>query len=740
MEDGVGGGVGVDWWSPRSDDAETTVYFYGMDPDRRVAVAASVSAAVARVMSSETEPHREAAVLLMGERDEALAAHLARGAAPGEIQEVFGRAERVLQSLKVFIGSAGSGDGAREVHLLDLVLDSVTAAATVLMGMAEVRSRGGQLVRASEIADAAELGQFASECTAVHGDARAILGADTAASSAIAAMVAPPGSAAAGASVAIQETDDEGKPLKPFRILLNGLCAVAEARRLSMHSDCVVAPHVHPRTGRTTYSYQDTGDFEEWAQGEMSQMRNPPLWDAWTDIGGGKLDKLFHMIQSTAVQNFPRIELDRHVFSFDNGVYVTDKNAFFSTDPADPSYATLATNPVMACKYHDAPFNAAWTTCANPMYDIPTPNFDRIFALQGYALPERKPDGDTSTCTATDPGRALFQMYALIGRVLYKLGEEDNLQVVPFVWGMAKTGKSIIAAVVAAFFSFSSVGILGNTHEKTFGTSQLVDKMIVVGPEIGDGLTIDQNTFQSMVSGDEPVSFPRKFLNPVQLPRYDIPMFLCGNKPPPFVDNQGSVTRRFAGLYFPNVLPADKVDTQLKAKIMGEIGAIICKCNRAYKLMMADFARMGGSDFWAYAAPAFVDSSTKMLMNIEPLIGFVESPEVELDDYAECHEADLRTRFQQWAKENQITKLRPWKDSSDSVFGNKGITRILRRGQPTTLRGIKLTGFGPATDAPPPVPSAGPTTTTSPHGGAAATAAAVAAAAAAGPDGLYGQV
>ena len=68
-------------------------------------------------------------------------------------------------------------------------------------------------------------------------------------------------------------------------------------------------------------------------------------------------------------------------------------------------------------------------------------------------------------------------MYALLGRLLYEVGQRDNWQVLLFVKGMAGSGKSTIAKLIRNCYPSHLVGTLGSKMEETFGLSAIADKL-----------------------------------------------------------------------------------------------------------------------------------------------------------------------------------------------------------------------------------------------------------------------
>ena len=94
-------------------------------------------------------------------------------------------------------------------------------------------------------------------------------------------------------------------------------------------------------------------------------------------------------------------------------------------------------------------------------------------------------------------------MYAMVGRLIYEVGEKDGWQVVPFLKGAASSGKStILTRVCRGLYEPADVGTLSNNIERKFGLSALADKLIFIGPEIKSDIALEQAEFQSIVSGE----------------------------------------------------------------------------------------------------------------------------------------------------------------------------------------------------------------------------------------------
>lgn len=117
-------------------------------------------------------------------------------------------------------------------------------------------------------------------------------------------------------------------------------------------------------------------------------------------------------------------------------------------------------------------------------------------------------------------------LFIFIGRLFYETNSADSWQVIPFLKGVAGTGKSTVIKVVQAIYKPSQVGVLGNNSQRQFGLSSLVGKTIFIVPEVKGDFQLDQAEFQSIVTGEE-VSLAVKHESP-WVGRWVIPGIMAG--------------------------------------------------------------------------------------------------------------------------------------------------------------------------------------------------------------------
>lgn len=322
----------------------------------------------------------------------------------------------------------------------------------------------------------------------------------------------------------------------------------------------------------------------------------------WLDLTAGQgiagMKALEEYLINCDDPEVPEIATDRTVFSFENGVYLAKQETFVPYAEAERFFPP--NQYPIACKHHRMPFDPQWIKVADPI-DIPTPAFDTIMESQHWSPDVRR------------------WVFVLLGRLFYDVGEFDDWQVVPFLKGLAGTGKSAVLNFVREIYEDSDVGIISNTIEKQFGLSAVCDKYLAIADDIRKNMQLDQTEFQNSISGNG-VSCAVKFKNPKIVKPWFCTQLWSGNEPPGFHDNSGSVGRRFAVLLFAYLVLHP--DGSLPDRLLDELAAFICKANRCYKNMIRRHGRRG---IWEILPQEFKEQRSELTATSNALVGFLNS-------------------------------------------------------------------------------------------------------------------
>lgn len=246
------------------------------------------------------------------------------------------------------------------------------------------------------------------------------------------------------------------------------------------------------------------------------------------------------------------------------------------------------TVPCVAASEHEkaellAAARAAACAADSSWTRIPTPHLQSIFDHQQF------------------PREVCEWAYALMGRLLYEVNEADGWQVIPFLKGRARTGKStLLNDVCRNFFDAAEVGVLSNNIERGFGLGALVDKFLFIGNDIKSDLQLDREAFQSIASGGSLQVTPLKH-HAARAVRWRTTGILAGEETPSWVDGDGDgaandIVRHFVVFEFGNAVGSDDQDPYLFKKLHAELPRILVKCNRAYQALVR---RVGARTVWS---------------------------------------------------------------------------------------------------------------------------------------------
>lgn len=328
---------------------------------------------------------------------------------------------------------------------------------------------------------------------------------------------------------------------------------------------------------------------------------NVEQWKMMTSKASMPLD-LTHHLQRTDDIQFPEITKTRSMWSFHNGILDGKTMTFYPYDSPkcaelDPSLATA--------KYFPQDLKEEWLT--EDWYTIPTPHIQHILDFQKF-------DREVSEW-----------MYAFLGRLCFDVNELDGWQVIPFLKGLAGTGKSTIVTKVAKnFYEAEDVKTMSNNIEKKFGLSSIMDAYLFLAPEVKGDIALDQAEFQSCISGED-VSVAVKN-HQARSGNWKVPGIMAGNEVPNWRDNSGSILRRIVTFGFDSFVNQDQVDTQLGKKLVDEVGITLVKCLRAYHTKIA---HVGRKDVWDCLPPYFHEVQKKISQSTSPVQNFLDSDRVQ---------------------------------------------------------------------------------------------------------------
>jgi len=392
-----------------------------------------------------------------------------------------------------------------------------------------------------------------------------------------------------------------------------------------------------------TRAWKPIKDIKDFIYDETQKEDNTEMWMNLTNRGGMANDVIRHLQNCKDIQ-FSEIKKDRHVWSFSNGLldarpiddnrdYIGGPLRFTFYEYNSPQFAEL--DPMLvSCKYFDLPFDPHDST--PDWYNISTPNFQKVLDYQKF---------EESVCR---------WIYVFMGRLCFDVNELDGWQIIPFLKGIAQSGKStLITKVARKFYECEDVATLSNNIEKKFGLQSIYKGFLFISPEIKGDLQLEQAEFQSMVSGED-VSVARKNETAISM-QWKTPGMLGGNEVPNWKDNSGSILRRLATVNFGRQIAPDVADPHLESKLELEMPNILCKCVRAY----LDYAnKYADKDIWNVLPKYFKQIQNQVATVTNSLQHFLCSEKFRFGKDLCIPQKVFVAQFNQHCRENNLGTFR----------------------------------------------------------------------------------
>jgi len=395
--------------------------------------------------------------------------------------------------------------------------------------------------------------------------------------------------------------------------------------------------------GHLTKAWKTVLEIKDFVYLYSQKEEKYDMWKNMTSKGSIVTDTIRHLTNCRDLQ-FPAIKKNRNVWSFRNGIFVGKFLTEAAKDSARPVYDSRFYEytseefkhldpTIVSSKYFDLEFNPAGLQ-APDWYDIPTPHMQSVMDYQEFS---------------EDVSRWL---YVFCGRLCFPVNEMDSWQVIPFLKGIARSGKStIITKICKKFYEGQDVRTLSNNIEKKFGLESIHEGFMFISPEIKGDMALEQSEFQSLVSGED-MSIARKNKTAVSL-TWTVPGILAGNEVPHWKDNSGSVLRRLMTWNFGRQVA--EADPHLDEKLDQEMASILCKCVRAY----LEYAqKYSDQDIWNVVPKYFMDIQNQVAMVTNTLQHFLASEKVTYGKDLFCPQKQFVTAFNQHCQENNLGRPR----------------------------------------------------------------------------------
>jgi hypothetical protein len=447
---------------------------------------------------------------------------------------------------------------------------------------------------------------------------------------------------------AADEEEEQNNPYQKLLLFLLNQTYLLKMRRYGDHC----CKQVATPDGHLTKAWKEVIEIKDFVYHYTQKENKYDMWKNMTARGANVGDTVKHLTNCKDLQ-FPEIRKNRHVWSFKNGLYVGKEwngtlGKFVSHfyDYTSSAFRTLDPT-IVSSRYFDLPFTEH--EGAADWYDIPTPHMQQVMDYQRF------------------PEDVCRWLYVFCGRLLFDVNDMDSWQVMPFLKGIAGSGKStIVTKICGKFYEGQDVRTLSNNIEKKFGLESIHGGFMFISPEVKGDLALEQAEFQSLVSGED-MSIARKNKSAKSI-TWKTPGILAGNEVPNWRDNSGSVLRRILAWNFARAVT--DADPHMEAKLELELPTIINKCVKAY----LEYAqKYSDKDIWNVVPAYFKMVQTQVAMVTNTLRHFMASEKVEYGKELCCPQKVFVNIFNQHCQENNLGRPRFNPDFYAGPFGSKEI-------------------------------------------------------------------
>jgi len=386
-------------------------------------------------------------------------------------------------------------------------------------------------------------------------------------------------------------------------------------------------------------------------------------------------------------REFPELQIDRHLFSFKNGLFHCEKQRFYRYDEEDDIARDL---PECAASINF--FENIYCFNDGEVQDpsaIPTPHLDSIFQFQlrhafkkdrKIKMDELDAEYKSGKLSQEDyqvkaeeledeiqyqKDLILWWIYAMFGRMFFELGVHDKWQVCPFIKGQAGTGKGTLGCLLAQIFPPQYVANIPSNIESQFGLQNMYDKLLWFCLEVKENFRLNLSDLQSMISGEFVTVAIKQKESKTMI--WKSPGMLFGNEIPPWKDKAGALLRRFVMILFDVPVTEQEKNLGLPQLLTMELGAIIPKVTQTY-LSATNYCK--NDDLWKHLPKWFQECRSNFAETVDIVARFFrDSGMVEVNSECYMKEDDLILYFRKWAETSApIHKSVAWNDDTYGTF------------------------------------------------------------------------
>jgi hypothetical protein len=427
--------------------------------------------------------------------------------------------------------------------------------------------------------------------------------------------------------------------LKKVQQLVHFYYQLAYKHQYRKDKECLYRPRYNEHD-EFVFSYEYVYDMSDFVFQGLHPIEQNHFWFECLTEARGNAKHCIDMLTNIKSEWLPDLERNPDIHAFKNGLFVLSLNDFFFFKKSgDRNWVAQLSGNLTAIKYHDIEFEYDAMEAEMNAHDkrhymtIKMDAVHTVLAHQGFTMDERR------------------WIFCFLGRMLHKVNEYDNWSVFVYFLGLAGTGKSTLLRLVASLLEARDIGYLNNSGQKTFSLDGLQDKLMYLALDIDENFTLDQVTWQSMVSGEE-VSVTRKFKQPLTVIWKSHGGF-AGNKLPGWTDNAGSLSRRLVVIEF--LTPVSRSDPNLYENCLRAKDRFLKVINSAYMELAVLYKNRGIKEMMP---SKFKMSEQKALVELNCLVAFIqECAELDPDPVDRTFFApmkDFQDCFKAYCRRNSI--------------------------------------------------------------------------------------
>jgi len=410
--------------------------------------------------------------------------------------------------------------------------------------------------------------------------------------------------------------------------------------------------------GYDTYAWEPYMKIKQYITEKC--RRSVGKFEQWKNLtaGNNNLKMAVEYLMECPDDELLKLNKDRHIFSFRNGVFISKINKGTELKPIWKSEfipygqkSNLLNMKTVASKFFNLEFNNFDDIDENNWFEIMKhcPHFKKILDYQEF------------------PEEVQLWICIFMGKCAFNIGDLENWQIIMYLLGAGNAGKStILTKILQKWYDEDDVGIIPNNIEKQYGLKPHINKFMVLAPEMQGDAKLEQTDWQLMCEGGKN-SFAQKYKD-AESEYWRVPMAMAGNQLIKYKNMGGQVSRRTAVVHFAKKVI--EVDQNLDKKLEKELPYIIKMCISGYLWAVNKY---GDKGIWKILPQYFHENKNEMDQTTNILEHFLKSSKVEFDKEKYIPEKVFKQAFNEHCRENNLGKEQWSFDFYSTTFSNNGI-------------------------------------------------------------------